>query len=74
MSWAILTEEDGISTTSILYCNTTDVAFGPVMYDTGRDEAEHFVSLLGEDPRTMRHDTLSASWGRWQTAREAAQL
>jgi hypothetical protein len=70
MSWAILTEENGISTTSVLYCNTTDVAFGPVMYDTDRDEAVAFTEGLPVDPRLMTDSDLQRWWGLYQEDRE----
>ncbi len=73
MSWAILTDTSGCRPTSALYCNTTDVVFGPVMYDTDRQEVKDFVEMLGEDPRTVDENDLSAAWYTWQTAREGAE-
>ncbi len=74
MSWDILTDTSGRRPISALYCNTTDVVFGPVMYDADCQEVEDFVELLGEDPRAVTDDVLSAAWYSWQTAREEAQL
>ena len=70
MSWAILTDTSGRRPTSALYCNTTDVVFGPVMYDADRQEVEDFVEMLGEDPRNIDDRELSAAWYSWRTARE----
>ncbi len=74
MSWDILTDTSGRRPISALYCNTSDVVFGPVMYDTDRQEAEDFVELLDEDPRGVDADELSAAWDNWQTAKEAEQV
>ena len=68
MSWAILTDTSGRRPISALYCNTTDVVFGPVMYDADRQEVEDFVGLLGTDPRSIDEDVLNASWYEWQEA------
>ncbi len=74
MSWDILTDTSGPRPTSALYCNTSDVVFGPVMYDTDRQEVEDFVEMLGEDPRGVSENELSAAWYIWQTVKEEAQL
>ena len=61
MSWDILTDTSGSRPISALYCNTTDVVFGPVMYNADRQEVEDFVELLGTDPRSIDDDVLNAS-------------
>lgn len=74
MSWAILTDEsrDGFPV-SVLYCNTSDVAFGPVMYDTDKDTAREFVGSLPRDPRLLTEMQLSSAWYMWQEEREEAE-
>lgn len=64
---------------AVLYCSTTDVAFGPVFYegeigdDTDADaRAEAFLRWLKVDPRSMDESALLASYSRW-LAQEAEQ-
>jgi hypothetical protein len=50
---------------SCLYDSVTDTAFGPVMYDTDRQEAHDFLELLDEDPRITPEDELAEAWETW---------
>jgi hypothetical protein len=62
---------------AVLYCSTSDWAFGPVFY--GDDEhdaherAESFCRWLGDrEPRRMNDRELEAAYSEWG-AQEAAQ-
>ncbi len=70
MSCQILTDEQGRSPISVLYCNTSDVAFGPVMYDTDREAALEFIRSLPRDPRLIDDADLHNDWYKWQEAHD----
>lgn len=54
----------GDSNAAVMYCNTTNMAFGPVhtsVHGNARDEMLRFVSYVHDyfgDPRKMRPDVL----------------
>jgi hypothetical protein len=62
---------------AVLYCSTTDRAFGPVFYGEGaydaHERAEAFCRWLGpRDPRQMTDTELAAVYAEWR-AQERAQ-
>ena len=57
---------DSESRTSALYCNTSDVVFGPVMYGSDREDVVAFIQSLPYDPRLLSDDSLHAAWSKWQ--------
>jgi len=54
---------------SCLYDSVTETAFGPVMYKTGREEAQEFLDVLGDDARTLKEDELGEAWESWVETR-----
>ncbi len=56
---------------SCLYDSVSDTAFGPIMPETGRQEAHDFLELLDEDPRTMTEDSLGEAFEVWFETRMA---
>lgn len=59
---------------AILYCSTSDFAFGPVFHETdaamASDNAATFVNWLREtgraaDPRSLNDSQLSKAWSEW---------
>lgn len=59
MGWEIISSDRG----AVFICNTTDIAFGPIMYN--EDEAEDFAKWLGKDPRTFTNDELSDLYNKF---------
>jgi hypothetical protein len=53
-------------TQAAFFCNTTDWAFGPVMYGLGHNSAyetaDTFLKWLPDDPRVYGDGTLAAKW------------
>lgn len=68
MSVEVLTSGD--PPVSIMFCNTTMWAFGPVMSDTDTDEAYAWIASLPKDPRVMGNDTLESAWSSYWSERE----
>ena len=52
--------------TQAFYCNTTDFAFGPIMYG----DAEEFMEWLGVDPRTIEENELSSKYNEFRQQKE----
>ena len=54
-------------------CNTTDVAFGPIMYvPDGEDVdevADEFVKWLKKDPRSIDPEDIRTKWLKYSDAR-----
>lgn len=51
----------------VFACNTTDRAFGPLMWVPDRagdieEVSENFKDFLGDDPRRFEHDEISIMW------------
>ena len=67
MSCCILSGDGGHpgSELACFFCNTVDVAFGPVMYG-GRAEAVAFMEWLRHDPRTYSPDVLEQLYVRFR--------
>jgi hypothetical protein len=67
---------------AVLYCSTTDWAFGPVFSDDddhdADERAEAFCRWLVKDARTLSEEELQSAYSRWldqeadQWAREKA--
>lgn len=62
---------------AVLYCSTSDWAFGPVFYGDGDHDAEERAQafcrwLGGREPRRMSDQELQAVYSEWR-AQEAAQ-
>lgn len=57
--------------TAVMYCSTSDVAFGPVMYDdneaghTAEDRMESFCRFLKVDARRFDTPELMQKYGEW---------
>ncbi len=59
---------------AVIYCSTSDVAFGPVFYEDSGDEgdrsasekAEEFLDWLPVDPRTLSESELAAKYNEWR--------
>jgi hypothetical protein len=73
MGVRILSGEDA----AILYCSTTDWAFGPVFGDrdthTGTERAAAFLRWFKAEPRRLNYDELEAKYSEW-LAQEDAQF
>ena len=50
----------------IMFCNTTDWAFGPVFHDN--ESAEGFLAWLRVDPRSLTEAELSRKVADWRAA------
>jgi hypothetical protein len=78
MGVRILTDNSGSRTQAVLYCSTSDWAFGPVFQESNDGEhdaterAEAFCRWLVRDPRPLTDVELAAAYTDWQ-AQEAAQ-
>lgn len=60
------------ASTACLYCNTEDVAFGPV-FDSEYDATDflELLQTLGEDARTLHNEgVLQAAIETWKTRRD----
>ena len=59
---------DGREDGAVLYCSTTEWAFGPLFRSS--EHAEDFLAWLkGEDPRSFSNVELSAKFGDWMVER-----
>lgn len=65
MSVEIITEDRGRYSVSVLACNTSDTAFGPLMHNT-KDEVREFLAWLGVDPRRLDESDLVGRYYEWQ--------
>lgn len=76
MSVRILHDHD--QNLAALYCSTSDVAFGPVFYDSDdskhgpEDRARAFLRWLPQDARRYDHAELETKYSEW-LAQEATQ-
>ena len=50
---------------SVLICNTSDTAFGP-LFHTGEDNVEQFLEWLSPDPRTLSDSDLESKVHEWR--------
>lgn len=50
---------------AVLYCSTTDWAFGPVFAST--DHAQSFLTWLYTDPRGLTDSQLESKYSQWQS-------
>lgn len=61
---------------SVMYCSTTEWAFGPVFRDDEEHDSdervESFLRWMKDDPRTLSDLVLGARYSEW-LAQEAAQ-
>jgi hypothetical protein len=76
MGVRVLTERE-FSSTSVLYCSTTEIAFGPLFHDDhGHDSderAESFLRYLGaNDARHYTEAELLSAYQQWR-AQEVEQ-
>ena len=67
MSWGILVDKH--NTLACLFCDTSDVVFGPLVYkskeQTASERINMFVAWLGVDPRSMSTVDLMNKYGEW---------
>jgi hypothetical protein len=62
----------GDDETAVMYCSTTDWAFGPVFTEKGvfsaPERIEAFLRYLGKsrDPRSMSDSELESEYSKWQ--------
>lgn len=65
------------STNAVLYCSTTDWAFGPVFYDYGDhdayERAEAFLKWLPKDARTYTDSELESKYTDWCAQEDAVK-
>ena len=57
----------GRSERSVMFCNSTMTAFGPVAHD--RETLEGFKEWLSNDPRSYHASELERLWGEYKTVR-----
>jgi len=57
---------------AILFCSTTDWAFGPLFDDA--EEAQWFLEWLGTDPRSLKDSVLEAKVSQFRRDREAGKI
>lgn len=57
---------------AVMYCNTTNWAFGPVAVDdhdthgiVAEDQLEGFIEMLPNDPRSYSQTDLEALWAQY---------
>ena len=67
---------DSTITLAIMYCSTTDWAFGPVFSGNDNHDAEErcqaFLDWLGKvDPRSLSDSELEGKYTEWQKQEEA---
>lgn len=56
---------------AVMYCSTTEWAFGPVFYDTevhsADERIEAFMRWLVVDPRSLDDMQLQSKYGEWRS-------
>ena len=61
---------------AVMYCSTTDWAFGPVFYDceehSAHERVESFMRWLVVDPRSLPDNLLEQKYSEWK-AQESQQ-
>ncbi len=76
MGVRILTDRSGTRNVSVLYCSTSDVAFGPLFSEDdwrdSEDRAAAFLIFLDMDARRYSDAELMAKYSEWLT-QEASQ-
>ena len=61
--------------TAVMYCSTSDWAFGPVFYSNDEHDAEErvesFIRWLKHDPREYDDHNLERKYAEWRTQEDA---
>lgn len=76
MGVRILTDTQSDYPQAVLYCSTSDWAFGPVFSGNGEHDAEEraaaFLRWLPDDPRRLTESELETAYATWR-AQESTQ-
>lgn len=69
MGVRILTDRQSDYPQAVLYCSTSDWAFGPVFNGNGEhdadERAEAFIRWLPQDARRLTESELQTAYGQW---------